>query len=195
MAELRIYDDIGHFGVTAESIASSIDHLDNEPLDIRINSQGGNAFEGIAIHSVIARHPGRTTAYIDSVAASAASFIAMAADEIVISPYGRMMIHDASIIAAGNARQIIGLADMIEQLSATMAQMYADRAGGDAGTWRTAMLAETWYGAQQAVSAGLADRVGVSPRSARNSVAAHKTPTVARAVAVAAARRRRTQKG
>lgn len=192
VAELRIYDDIGHFGVTASSVADQLDRLGDGPLNVHINSGGGNAFEGIAIHSVLARHPGRKTVYIDSVAASAASIIAMAGDEVVVSPYGRLMIHDAAIVTAGTAREIKGVAEMVDRLSATLAQMYADRAGGDVAAWREAMLTETWYGAREAVAAGLADRVGTAPgASTRATPLAPPTTAVARTVAVAAARRSR----
>ena len=184
VAELRIYDDIGYFGVTASSVADQLDRIGTGPINVRISSGGGNA--------VLARHPGRKTVYIDSVAASAASFIAMAGDEIVISPYARMMIHDAAIVTAGTAREIKGVAEMVDQLSATLAQMYADRAGGDVADWREAMLTETWYGAREAVAAGLADRVGTAPgASTRATPLAPPTNAVARTVAVAAARRSR----
>lgn len=189
MAEIRIYDEIGYPGITAADVANTIAGLGpSTPLDIRISSDGGSLTEGIAIHSVIARHPGRTTAYIDSVAASAASFIAMSADEIIISPVGHMMIHDAWTVTAGSAREMTDVAAILNQLSASVAQIYARRAGGTAQQWRQAMLAETWYDADAAVAAGLADRV--DPNFARTSNptnAAHRQRTVA----VAAARRRR----
>ncbi len=89
MAELRIYDSIGLGGITAARFADQLEAMTAPTLDIRINSEGGSVFDGIAIHNAIKRHPANTTVYIDGLAGSAASFIAMAGDEIVINRYAR----------------------------------------------------------------------------------------------------------
>ncbi|MHA7661850.1 head maturation protease, ClpP-related [Mycolicibacterium sp. HS_4_1] len=190
MPELRIYDDIGYGAVTAAWVADQLEKLSAAAhIDIRINSTGGSVFDGVAIHNAIARHPAKTTVHIDGLAGSAASFIAMAGDEIVINRYAKMMIHDASGISVGNAADMGAAMAMLDQLSHTIAQMYADRAGGTPEQWRRAMLAETWYSADAAVKAGLADRVDTEPAQGRVSNA---TPApLQRAVAVAAARRQR----
>lgn len=188
MAELRIYDNIGYGGVTSAWVADQLEKFAGaDQLDIRINSPGGSVFDGIAIHNVIARHPAKTTIHIDGTAASAASFIAMAGDEIIINRYASMMIHDASAVTIGNAADHGYTADMLDALSQTIAQVYADRAGGTADQWRKAMLTETRYSAEEAVNAGLADRI--SGRVAQPQSVA--PPAHGRAVAVAAARRAR----
>ena len=185
MAEVRIYDDIGPGGVSAAQIADQLEAMTAPELDIRINSSGGSAFDGIAIYNAIERHPARTTVYIDGLAGSAASFIAMAGDEVVISRYAKMMIHDASGVVVGAAADMGAMAGLLNMLSQTIAQVYADRAGGTADQWRQAMLTETWYSADEAVKAGLADRIA-GPAQTKTA-----TPTRGRVVAVAAARRAR----
>lgn len=189
MPELRIYDSIGLGGVTAATVADQLEAITASTLDVRINSEGGSVFDGIAIHNAIKRHPASTTVHIDGLAGSAASFIAMAGDEIVISRYAKMMIHDASGIVIGQAAEMGAMATVLDALSQTIAQVYADRAGGSADHWRQAMLTETWYSADAAVKAGLADRI--DPPAITRPAA---TAQAARAVAVAAARRVRNHR-
>jgi ATP-dependent protease ClpP protease subunit len=199
VAELRIYGDIAYGAITAAAVADQLEALsDASQIDIRLNSPGGSVFDGIAIHNAIARHPAKTTVHIDALAGSAASFIAMAGDEIVINRYAKMFIHDASGITIGNAADMSAAMTTLDMLSQTIAEVYAARAGGSADKWRRAMQVETWYTAAQAVEAGLADRIdsGAAGRAARpqSAPAAH----LQRAVAVASARRNRrllAQKG
>lgn len=190
MAELRIYDDIGLGGVSAAHIADQLEAITAPELDIRINSPGGSVFDGIAIYNAIERHPAKVTMHIDGLAGSAASFIAMAGDEIVINRYAKMMIHDASGIVIGAAADMGAMAGVLNMLSQTIAQVYADRAGGTTEHWRQAMLTETWYSADEAVKAGLADRIaGPAPRT--KTATPPRQGAYGQAVAVAAARRAR----
>lgn len=197
MPELRIYDDIAYGAVTASWVADQLETLAGATqIDIRLNSPGGSVFDGVAIHNAIARHPARTTIHIDGLAGSAASFIAMAGDEIVINRYAKMMIHDASGISIGNASDMGAAMSMLDQVSHTIAQMYADRAGGTVDQWRQAMRAETWYSADAAVKAGLADRI--DDANTARTPRSHTGMPLQRVVAVAAARRQRrylNQKG
>lgn len=164
VATLRLYDVIdswgGEWGVSASDFAAALGALPPvDSLRLHINSPGGEVFEGVAIHSLLTAFPAPVTVVVDSLAASAASFVAMAGDTIEMTPYAQMMIHDAWGYAVGNAADMRDLANRLDHLSDTSAQMYADRAGGDVATWRAAMQAETWFSAQEAVDAGLADRI------------------------------------
>lgn len=160
-ATLHIYDEIDSwFGVNAEALVVEISALDPETeLTVRVNSPGGNAFDGINIANAIMRHPGKTTTYIDGLAASAASVIAVASDEVVVSKYGQAMVHDARSGQYGTAKDLRSVADHLEKLSASYAKLYADRAGGTVEDWAQAMADETWYTAEEMVAAGLASRV------------------------------------
>ncbi|WP_079535612.1 ATP-dependent Clp protease proteolytic subunit, partial [Mycobacteroides abscessus] len=97
--------------------------------------------------------------YIDGLAASAASVIAVASDEVVVSKYGQAMVHDARSGQYGTAKDLRSVADHLEKLSASYAKLYADRAGGTVEDWAQAMADETWYTAEEMVAAGLASRV------------------------------------
>lgn len=162
---LQLYDPIdswgGDWGVSAKEFAAALDALPESTSRIwlHINSPGGEVFEAVTILNLLRRHPAGVTAVVDGLAASAASFIAAGADEVVMARNAQFMIHDAWGVCIGNAADMRGLADLLDKLSNNIASIYADRAGGTLDGWRAAMLAESWYTADEAVAAGLADRV------------------------------------
>lgn len=159
-ADVYIYDVIdGWWGVDAFEFVRELAALDVATINLYVNSPGGSVFDGTAIMNAIRRHKAHVVATVDGLAASAASFIIQAADEVVMGFGTEMMIHDASGICWGNAEDMRETADILDQLSQTIANVYAERAGGTAEQWREAMHAETWYSAEEAVAAGLADRV------------------------------------
>jgi len=174
VATIRLYDPIdswgGDWGVSAKEFAQALDELPDDVNEIRlhINSPGGEVFEGIAILNALRNHRAKVTAVVDGLAASAASFIAMAGDEIVMGRNTQMMIHDAWGICIGDANDMRDLAGRLDHLSDNIASIYTDKAGGTVEDWRTAMLAETWYSADEAVAAGLADRVEQAQAPAEN---------------------------
>lgn len=143
-------------GVSAASVAEAIaGHTGG--LRLRINSPGGDAFEGFAIYNLLSEYPGQITTRIEGLAASAASIIAMVGDSIEMPPASMLMIHDAWSVAIGNADEMRAEADVIDSISQASAEVYADKAGGTADAWRGKMRAETWYTRDEAVAAGLAD--------------------------------------
>ena len=158
-AELLIYGPVGSWDVDAADVARQLQDTEAETIRVRINSPGGSAFDGVAIMNALTGHTARVVVEVDGLAASAASIIAMAGDEVVMRPGSEMMIHEAHVLAAGEAKDMRQVADMLDKTNDSMAQVYADRAGGDTETWREAMAAETWFTADEAVEAGLADRV------------------------------------
>lgn len=159
-ADVYIYDVIDSwYGVAAEDFVKDLAALDVETIHLWVNSPGGSVYDGVAIMNALRRHPARIVATVDGLAASAASFIVQVADEVVMGPGTEMMIHDAWSFTYGNATAMRETADNLDRLSDTIASLYAERAGGDVAQWREFMLAETWYTAEEAVAAGLADRV------------------------------------
>jgi ATP-dependent protease ClpP protease subunit len=158
-AEIMIYDEIGYYAVTAQDFVNELRGIDADHIDLRLNSPGGSVFDGMAIYNSLKQHKAKVTAHIDGLAASIASVIAMAGDEIVIAKTAQMMIHDASALCIGNAKDMAEMVDLLNKMSDNIAGVYADRAGGDVASWRSAMSEESWYSADEAVTVGLADSV------------------------------------
>lgn len=158
--KVYIYDEIGgSLGVSAEQFAKDLDEIDAPEFEVRINSPGGALFDGISIYNTIAGHRSRAITYVDSLAASIASVIAMAGDEVVMQPGSQLMIHDALAIEIGNAADMERMATFLHRQSDNIASIYQLRAGGEQREWRERMLAETWMFGPEAVELGLADRV------------------------------------
>lgn len=162
-ASVYIYDEIGYWGVTASDFVSAFAGITAPSIDLHVNSPGGEVYDGIAIHTAIQQHPATVTAYVDGLAASAASFIVMAADKVVIAKNAEMMIHDAMGLCIGNAADMTAMVADLDRISNNIASMYADKTGGTPEDWRAVMLADngagTWYSASEAVAAGLADEI------------------------------------
>lgn len=166
-AQVYIYDEIGFWGTNAKRFVDDLNSIRANAIDLHVNSPGGDVFDAVAIHAALRNHPATVTAHIDALAASAASFIVQAADQIVMGRSATMMIHDAAGFAIGNAEDMRKLADLLDKMSNTIAGIYADKAGGPLADWRGQMQAETWYNADEAVTAGLADIVAsVEPAAA-----------------------------
>lgn len=162
--EIMVYDVIGGwFGVEASEFLRELSDITTSNIHVRINSPGGDVYDSIAIHNALMMHPAKVTVYVDSLAASGASVIAMAGDEIVMLPGSQMMIHDALMYTVGNEDELHADADFLGHQSQNIAGFYAAKAGGTPDEWRTRMKAETWLFAQEAVDLGLADKVFAKP--------------------------------
>lgn len=165
-AALYIFDEINPmWGIGAQEVVDQLKLIDAAQIDVHINSPGGQVFDGIAIMNALRNHKASITVKVDGLAASIASVIAMAGDTIVMSLGSQMMVHNPSGFAMGDAKTMRELADTLDKSRASIASIYADRAGGTADAWGTAMDAETWYTAQEAVAAGLADKVDDSSQA------------------------------
>lgn len=159
-AEIYIYEEIGEmWGLSARDFASELESLgDVDSLSIRINSMGGSVFDGFTIHSLLKNHPARVTVNVDGIAASIASVIAMAGDEIRIAENGFLMIHEPWTISLGTARDLRNEADVLDKLQSQAVATYANRTGLGADEV-TAMMdgIETWLNASDAIEKGFAD--------------------------------------
>ena len=164
VTRIDVYDDIGaggwlFGGISAADVAAQLAKVKGA-LEVHINSGGGDVFDGIAIGNAISAHKGPVTTVVDGLAASIASVVAQSGQDRVVQPGSMMMIHDAWGGCQGNAADMAKFAQVLDKNSDNIAQIYASRAGGTAGEWRAVMREETWYTAEEAVAAGLADRVG-----------------------------------
>lgn len=160
VAEILIYDEIGAFGITAKQFADDLKAVGKpNTITLRINSPGGSVFDGIAIHNSLKRLSARKTVWIDGIAASIASVIAMAGDEVVMPENAMMMIHDPAGVVAGTAPEMRAMADALDRIKGGLVTAYRDRTGKADDEVEQLMAAETWMTATEAVSAGFADRV------------------------------------
>ncbi|MFN6996940.1 MAG: head maturation protease, ClpP-related [Aquincola tertiaricarbonis] len=161
-AELYIYDTIGADffgdGITAKSVSDALkDFRPGAALDVYINSPGGSVFDGVAIYNQLMRWNGKKVVHIDGLAASIASVIAMAGDEIRIAENGLMMIHKAWGFCMGNDDDMLKYAASLKKVSDTISTTYVGRTKSDAKQIETWMAAETWMNADEAVERGFAD--------------------------------------
>jgi ATP-dependent Clp protease protease subunit len=159
-AEIVIYDEIGAFGIPAKAFLDELKALGPvAELTVQINSPGGSVFDGVAIYNALKRHEARVTVWIDGIAASIASMIAMAGDEVVMPENAMLMLHDPSALVIGTAADMRGMADALDKMKAGMVAAYRDKSGRHDAEIEALMAAETWLSAQEAVAIGLADRV------------------------------------
>lgn len=166
-AEVLIYDEIGAYGVSAKGFLAELGALpDGVPIDLRLNSPGGSVFDAVAIFNALTRHSGTITVWIDGVAASAASYVAMAGDEIVMPENAFLMIHDPSGIVMGTAADMREMAATMDKIAGSMVRGYATKSGKSEEEIAALMAAETWFDAKDALDAGLATRMAEPVRIA-----------------------------
>jgi ATP-dependent Clp endopeptidase proteolytic subunit ClpP len=172
IARIDLLDEISDWGVTAKDFITELNGLQVNQIDLHINSPGGAIYDGIAIYNALRdyaeKHEAKVVVTVDGVAASAASFVAQAGDEIIMNRHSELMIHDGWGLCMGNAADMRDTAERLDKLSDTIAEIYSDRAGGTVDEWRAAMQEETWYDAEEAVAAGLADRVAKNNKGKRD---------------------------
>lgn len=168
-AEIFIYGEIGYYGVTANSLIRDLGELGKvKNLTVRINSYGGEVFEALAILNYLRDLKSTITVKIDGVAASAASFLAMCGDKVIAMPNSKMMIHNARGVAYGQASDLRVMADLLDDTSTMIADIYTDRCGGKREDWLKAMDEETWYTSEEALECGLVDEVADVRKSSEN---------------------------
>jgi ATP-dependent protease ClpP protease subunit len=189
-ATIYIYDIIDpYWGVSANSIIAALNQVADAPvLHIRINSPGGSVFESRAIIEAIKRFTGTTIAHIDSLAASAATSIALACNEVEISDGGFFMIHNASGMAWGDKADLRKTADLLEKVEGSIIAEYAAETGQTTEQIITWMQAETWFDAGEAIAAGFVDRLQSTAKVGNtwNLAAFAKAPAAIHAPAAAA---------
>lgn len=164
-ATLFVYDVIdAWWGVSAQMVAQAIAGIDPaSTLHVRVNSPGGDVFEGRAIRTAIQQFKGKTVGHIDGLAASAATTVVDACDEIEIAEGAMYMIHNGWTIALGNKHEMRKTADLLDKVDASIVADYAKRTGVDLkqlGQW---MDDETWFSADEAVEHGFANRMATLP--------------------------------
>lgn len=159
-AEVLLYEDIGGwFGITANQFAREVKALGNDitTINLRINSNGGNVFDGVAIYNYLKSHKARIEVDIDGLAASIASIVAMVGDEVRIGDNAWLMIHDPWIMTAGTSTNLRETADTLDGVRDTLLDTYMKRATIEREEVSRMMAEETWINAADSVEFGLAD--------------------------------------
>lgn len=175
---IYIYDVIGDSwwedATPASEFVKQLSNIKTPRIELHLNSPGGDIFDGVAIYNALKAHSATVTVIVDALAASAASFIAQAGDEVIMTKAATMMIHDGSAMAWGPASVMRDTADLLDKLSNTVAEIYSDRAGQTVEFWRNLMIEETWYNSHEAVEAGLADQIGEETKDEDDRAAQNK---------------------
>lgn len=166
-AEIFVYDYIGFDpffgGVSALEFVRDLRAINARRILLRINSPGGDCSEAVAIRNALIEHPATIETHVDGLAASAASWVGLAAEKVIMSPHAMMMIHEPWYVCAGDANFLHKQADILDKFGGDIAEMYQEKGGGSVDDWRAKMREETWYTDQEAVAAGLADEIAGAP--------------------------------
>lgn len=160
MTDVYIYDEIGYWGITAKVFCDALNGVNTGTINLKINSPGGDVFDGITIHNALKQHSAKVKVQVDGLAASIASIIAMAGDEIRMAQNSFMMIHRASSIVWGNEEEMTKMADTLKKIDATLVGVYQERTQADKADIVQMMTDETWLNADEALAAGFCDVVG-----------------------------------
>lgn len=180
VATIRLYGPIdswgGYWGISTKDVGQVLDALPDEVTQIilRVNSPGGEVFEGVSILNMLRAHKASVTAVVDGLAASAASVIVAGCDDVVMSPGTQMMIHSPSSIIWGNAAEMRKTADVLDNIEASLVEIYSAKAGEK--DWTQLLSDETWLTAAAAVEMGLADRVAVIPDAGESETVGIEEP-------------------
>lgn len=161
--EITIYGDIGESwwgeSISANDIKEALASVTTDTIVVRLNSPGGDAFDGITIYNQLKNHNAKVTIYVDGLAASAASIIAMAADELIMNTGSMLMIHEASTFTWGTKADIKKTLNALEGIDKSLADIYMTRYQGERSEIDTMIQNETWFTSNEAVEIGLADKV------------------------------------
>lgn len=163
-SEILLYDEIGFWGVTATDFAAALKDAGPGQVNVRINSPGGDVFDGLAIYNMLLAHPGGVNTMVDGLAASAASYIAMAGDTVSMAESSQMMIHNAWGVAIGNRHDMTKTSDVLGRIDGQLADIYVSRTGKDKADVTSMMDAETWMTASEAKDSGFCNTV-VTPKA------------------------------
>lgn len=167
-----IYDWLGYDCVSPSQVENALDNNTDDHIQVDINSGGGSVFAASEIYSMLSAYSGKVTVNIQGLAASAASVIAMAGDEVNISPTAQMMIHKASTVTMGNADDLAHDSKMMDSTDQSIVNAYEAKTGMNRDDILQMMSNETWMTAQEAVDKGFADNIS----------AGTKTPQVVNAI-------------
>jgi ATP-dependent Clp endopeptidase proteolytic subunit ClpP len=157
--ELMIYDVIGWPFNDAGEIIRALAGINTKTLTVRINSPGGDVFDAMAIFNALQSHKSKVITRVESLAASAASFLALAGKEVQAYQNAMFMIHEPWVLAAGSQHDLREIADILEKISGNMVDIYAQNSNVGKKEIREMLKAETWFTAKEAKERGFIDTI------------------------------------
>lgn len=165
-AEVWIYEEIGEDfwtggGVTAKNFQKELSAIKAPQIDLHINSPGGAVFDGVTIYNLLKQHPANVTTFIDGIAASIASVIALAGDKVIMAENALYMMHNPSGLVMGNSEDMRKMAEVLDKIRGTMTGVYTGKSGKSDDEINAMLDAETWMTADEALEAGLIDEIGI----------------------------------
>jgi ATP-dependent Clp protease protease subunit len=169
-AHVYVYDVIdSYWGASAASLVSALASAGDKTVHMHINSPGGDVFEARAMAAAIVGYAGKVVAHIDGVAASAATYLALAASEVRMTDGGLFMVHNSWTMAMGNRTELRSTADLLEKIDGTISADYQRKTGKSADEIAALMDAETWMTAQEALDAGFIDAIDTNTKGEKAS--------------------------
>lgn len=166
-ATVYVYDEIGGWGIGAKQFADELNALQNiGHIHLRVNSPGGSVVDALAMMQALSNHPAKVTAYVDGLAASSASRLILAADEVEMASNAFVMIHKVWSLAIGNADELRKEAEILEKFDKGLVNDYARKTGREAEEIMALIEEDTWFDADEALEFGIVDRIGAEQKAA-----------------------------
>jgi len=160
VSEIWLYDEIGFWGMGAKEFIVELNAIKSPKIDMHINSPGGDVFDGAAIYNAIKRHPAAVVSFVDGIAASIASVIALAGEKVVMAENAIYMMHNPSGFTIGTAEDMRKTADILDKVRDTMIGAYMEKSGKDEDAIKALLDGETWLNAEETKDEGFADVIG-----------------------------------
>lgn len=167
-----LFDEISWWGISAEQFVKDLNGISSSVINLHVNSPGGSVFDGVSIFNAIKNHKSKVVAHIDGLAASIASVIVMAADEVKMSENAFLMIHDPWSLVVGTSEDMRKEADLLDKVGGIIAKTYMDKTGKTEEEIKDYMAAETWFTAQDALDAGFIDMIESDKKESKKAQSA-----------------------
>jgi ATP-dependent Clp protease protease subunit len=164
-AHVYVYDVIdSYWGANAAGLVEALAAAGDQTVHLHINSPGGDVFEARAMAAAVVGHKGKVVAHIDGIAASAATYLALSANEVRMTDGGLFMVHNSWTLAYGNKSELRATADLLDKIDGTIAADYSRKTGASAAQVTAWMDAETWFTAQEALDAKFVDAIDANSK-------------------------------
>jgi len=160
--DVVLFDEIGSYGVPALEFVDQLRAARGRPVVVHVSSPGGDLVHGLTMHYALREHDAPTTAYIGPLCASAATIVALGCNTRITAPGGQWMVHRPWVGTVGDVDDHRAAVEVLSRFGAVINDLYAERAGGTSAEWDRITTAETWFSADESVTAGLSHRVGTA---------------------------------